>query len=304
MKRVLITGKGSYIGTKVERWLRKAGHDVDVLDMLNDEWKEFDFHGYDSIYHVAGIAHADISNVSEETKKLYYSVNCNLAVEIAEKAKNSGVSQFIYMSSLLVYGDSGMGSYKDDRYIDNSTSPNPSNFYGDSKWQAEIKLKELISDTFHVAVLRPPMIYGRGCKGNYNGMRKIAIKSPIFPDYNNKRSVLYIGNLCEFVRLLIEEGSGGIFWPQNKEYVKTSDFIRQIANVHKRPILITKKINWLIPFGAYMPQKISGLVNKAFGSLYIDKDLSDSFEGKYQVYTFYESIRRTEREGKKCLKKQ
>ena len=307
MKRVLITGKGSYIGTRVEKWLRKYGHEVDVLDMMGDGWKEYNFQGYDSVYHVAGIAHADISNVSEETKKLYYSVNCDLAVETAEKAKKSGVNQFIYMSSLLVYGDSGMGSYKDIRFIDKNTKPHPSNFYGDSKWQAEIKLRELESPTFNIAVLRPPMIYGKKCKGNYNGMRSIATKIPCFPDYNNKRSVLYIGNLCEFVRLLIEDGKGGTFWPQNKEYVKTSDFIRYIAKAHGKNRLITKGLNWLIPIGALVPGKVSGLVNKAFGSLYVDKELSRSFDGKYQIFSFSSSIRRTEiknNEDKKCLRKQ
>ena len=294
MKRVLITGKGSYIGSKVEEWLKKAGHDVEVLDMIGDTWKNFDFHGFDSVYHVAGIAHADISNVSEETKKLYYTVNCDLAEETAKVAREAGVKQFIYMSSLLVYGDSGTGSYKDVRKINVNTTPAPSNFYGDSKWQAELKLRELDSDLFHVAVLRPPMIYGAGCKGNYNGMRSIALKAPCFPDFKNARSVLYIGNLCEFVRLLIEDGKGGTYWPQNAERVKTSDFIREIAAVHGKRIWISTGLNWLVPIGAHVPGKVKGLVNKAFGSLAVDPKLSRSFGVKYQIYSFKESIKETE----------
>lgn len=296
MKRVLITGKGSYIGTKVEKWLKNAGFEVDVLDMLDDAWRNFDFHGYDSVYHVAGIAHADISNVSEETKKLYYKVNCDLAVETAQKAKIDGVYQFIYMSSLLVYGDSGTGTYKDIRKINKKTEPKPSNFYGDSKWQAELKLKELNSESFHVAVIRPPMIYGNGCKGNYNGIKSIAIKVPFFPNFQNKRSVLYIGNLCEFVRLLVEDRGSGVYWPQNAEYVKTSDFIREIAKVHNKKRWISKCLNWLVPIGAHMPGKVKGLVNKAFGSLYVDKNLSMVFGGEYQKYSFEMSIKETEAE--------
>lgn len=294
MKRVLITGKGSYIGTKVEEWLKKAGHEVDILDMLDDGWKDYDFHGYDSVYHVAGIAHADISNVSEETKRLYYKVNCDLAVETAKKAKHAGVNQFIYMSSLLVYGDSGTGTYKDVRKINKNTEPNPSNFYGDSKWQAELKLRELDGKDFHVAILRPPMIYGAGCKGNYNGMRAIALKVPCFPDFKNVRSVLYIGNLCEFIRLLIEDGNGGTYWPQNAERVKTSDFIGEIAKVHRKKRWISKGLNWLIPIGSHVPGKVKGLVNKAFGSLAVDPKLSQSFDGKYQIFSFEQSIRETE----------
>lgn len=295
MKRILITGKGSYVGSKVHEWLEHAGHEVIELDMIGNEWHTFDFHGYDSVYHVAGIAHADISNVSEETKQLYYRVNCDLAVETAKKAKEAGVKQFIYMSSLLVYGDSGTGSYKDVREIKSSTMPNPSNFYGDSKWQAELRLRELNSDDFHVAVLRPPMIYGKGCKGNYNGMRKIALMSPVFPNYDNKRSVLYIGNLCEFIRLLVEDGNGGIYWPQNREYVKTADFIKEISQIHKKKRLITKSLNWLVPIGSHVPGKISSLVNKAFGSLAVEKNLSTSFEGRYRLFSFHESIIETEK---------
>ena len=296
MKRVLITGKGSYIGTSVQNWLQKYTdqYDVEILDMIGDSWKSFDFSGFDVVYHVAGIAHADISNVSKETKKLYYKVNCGLAVETAKKAKQSGVKQFIYMSSLLVYGDSGNGSYKNARFITKDTQPHPSNFYGNSKWQAELRLNKLNSDTFHVAILRPPMIYGPGCKGNYNSMRSIAMKIPFFPDFNNIRSVLFIGNLCEFVRLLIENGTGGTYWPQNKEYVKTSDFIREISKAHKKKRIISNKLNWLVPVGSCVPGKIQRLVNKAFGSLSVASELSNCFNGEYQLYSFRDSVYETE----------
>ena len=138
------------------------------------------------------------------------------------------------------------------------------------------------------------MIYGAGCKGNYNGMRSIALKAPCFPDFKNARSVLYIGNLCEFVRLLIEDGKGGTYWPQNAERVKTSDFIREIAAVHGKRIWISTGLNWLVPIGAHVPGKVKGLVNKAFGSLAVDPKLSRSFGVKYQIYSFKESIKETE----------
>lgn len=301
MKKVLITGAGSYIGTNVENWLNKYNekhpgtYEVTVLDMIGDKWKEFDFHGFDSVYHVAGIAHADITNVSEECKKLYYHVNCNLAAEIAQISKDAGVKQFIYMSSLLVYGDCGTGSYKDKVVIKPDTTPHPSNFYGDSKWQAELKLEKIKSPDFNIAILRPPMIYGKGCKGNYNSLVKIALKTPVFPKGNNERSVLYIGNLCEFVRLLIESGDDGIFWPQNKEHVKTSDFVKLIAMAHHKNVRVSNGLNWAIEAGSHVPGKIGRLVNKAFGSLAVDEDMSKAFDGKYQIYSFKKSILETEK---------
>lgn len=296
MKRVLITGKGSYVGTNVAEWLSRFSeeYETEVLDMLDEAWSSFDFHGFDSVYHVAGIAHADISHVSEETKQLYYKVNCDLAVQTAKIAKEAGVKQFIYMSSLLVYGDRGNGSYRDRGWIGKETEPAPSNFYGDSKWQAEQALSELADDAFHIAILRPPMIYGPGCKGNYNGLRKIATKCPLFPDYGNQRSVLFIYNLGELVRLLIDAGKGGVFWPQNREIVRTSDFVREIAKAHGKKPWISKGLNWLLPIGACFPGKVGSLVNKAFGSLAVEAELSDAFDGSYQIFTFEESIRQTE----------
>ena len=135
MKRILITGAESYIGTSFEKWLEKpqfmGRYQVDTLDMRKKNWKTYDFSTYDSIFHVAGIAHADIGKVTEEQKKLYYAVNCDLAAEAAIKAKAEGVKQFIYMSSIIVYGEGE--SVRKKRVITKETEPSPSNFYGDSK---------------------------------------------------------------------------------------------------------------------------------------------------------------------------
>lgn len=288
MKKILITGKGSYIGTSVGEWLeKKGGYSVTYLDMLGDKWRNFNFDGFDSVYHVAGIAHADITNVSDETKRKYYAVNCDLAVETALKAKKAGVKQFIYMSSLLVYGDRGSYSLKDKIVIDEKTEPRPSNFYGDSKWQAELKLQKLKTREFQVAILRPPMIYGKGCKGNYPVLTKIALKVPVFPDFPNERSILYVGNLAEFVRLLIDRGEGGVFFPQNAETVSTSDMVKAIAKVHGKKIYVTRGLNWVVYLAGRLPGKVGALTNKAFGSL-----VNTYHEPKnFIIKSFEESIR-------------
>lgn len=274
MKRILITGAGSYIGTSVECWLNQPKftemYHVDTVDMREETWKEQDFSGYDTVFHVAGIAHVDVGKVTEEQKKLYYRVNCDLAVETAEKAKYEGVRQFIYMSSIIVYGEGT--SLRRKRVITRKTKPSPSSFYGDSKWKAEQKLQPMSDETFHVVIIRPPMIYGEGCKGNYQTLRKIALKVPVFPDFPNERSMLYIGNLCEHVRLLIEEGDGGLYLPQDKEYVRTAEMVKQIADKHGRNLHLIKGCNWMIYLGSVSPGKIGKLVNKAFGSLVYEKN--------------------------------
>lgn len=269
MKKVLITGADSYIGTSVEKWLNQPEffgmYQVNTVDMRGDGWKKKDFSGYDTVFHVAGIAHADIEMVTEEQKKLYYAVNCDLAVETAKKAKREGVKQFIYMSSIIVYGEGT--SVRSKRVIKKETKPSPSSFYGDSKWRAEQKLMPFMDDGFHVVILRPPMIYGEGCKGNYQLLKKIALTLPLFPDFPNERSMLYIGNLCEFVRSVIDSGEGGLYFPQNQEYVRTAEMVMKIAKQNGRNIRLVKGFNWLIYVLAYLPGKVGGVMNKAFGSL-------------------------------------
>lgn len=289
MKKILITGANSYIGTSFENYVKeRGGYAVDTVDMKGDAWKEKDFSSYDAVFHVAGIAHSDGGKISEEKKKLYYAVNTDLAVAAARKAKADGAKQFIYMSSAIVYGASApIGKNK---LITKDTPLAPENCYGDSKVKAEEGLLPLSDGAFRVVILRPPMIYGKNSKGNYPLLAKFAKKLPFFPNIENCRSALYIENLCEFVRLMIENGEEGIFWPQNAEYFKTTETVRLIARVHGKKIRITKFFNPLVRFAGLF----TGKVNKAFGSFCYDTELSGYIEN-YNVVGMEESIERTER---------
>lgn len=274
MKHILITGKNSYIGTSFEKWMRQYGdeYQVDTISVREQNWKKKDLSMYDSIFHVAGIAHADVSNVDEETKKLYYQVNRDLAVEVAKKYQkdlNGRKGQFIYMSSIIIYGVETNINKK--RIITPDTVPTPSNFYGDSKLQAEYALIPLHTESFYIAILRPPMIYGPGSKGNYQQLTKLALKLPIFPDINNERSMLHIDRLCEFVKERIDQCDGGIFFPQDKEYVRTSHMVRDIAKEHGKNIILFSWMNWAVYLLGFMPGKVGRLTNKAFGSLVYGK---------------------------------
>lgn len=278
MKKVLITGANSYVGTSFEAYAKEhypTEFIIDTVDMIDGSWREKDFSGYDVVYHVAGIAHADVGKVTEEQKKLYYKVNTDLAIETAKKAKEEGVGQFIFMSSIIIYGDSA--PYGKKKRISLETVPEPSNFYGDSKWQADQGIRQLWDEKFKVCILRPPMIYGRGCKGNYQVLSKLAKKLPVFPDIENERSMLYIENLCEFLCQIIIKEDEGIYFPQNKEYVKTSDLVKMIAEVNGKRIFVSKLFNWVIWWGSIVPGKIGCLVNKAFGNLTYDHSMSNIF---------------------------
>ena len=290
MKKILITGANSYIGTSFEKYIYGNYPDeyqIDTLDMMDPNWKEYDFSGYDSIFHVAGIAHADVGKVSKETEKLYYQVNCDLAYETALKAKKSKVKQFIYMSSIIVYGESA--PYGKTKIITKDTKPEPVNFYGDSKLQAEIKLSPLQDDSFNLVIIRPPMIYGKGSKGNYPMLSKLAQKLPVFPKINNQRSMLYVENLCEFVRLMISNNAQGIYYPQNSEYASTTTIVKTI----NPGIRISGILNIGVFIGSKVPGKISGLCNKAFGNLVYEKSMSQ-YSQNYCRYNLRESIEKTE----------
>ena len=293
-KRVLITGANSYIGVSFETWANNHYPDeltVDTVDMIDGSWREFDFSTYDCVFHVAGIAHADVGNVSEERKQFYYQINRDLAIETAQKAKREGVKQFVFMSSAIIYGDSA--PYGKQKMITADTEPAPANFYGDSKWQADKGVRVLQSGDFNVAVLRPPMIYGKGSKGNYPTLAKMAKKLPVFPNVNNERSMLYIDNLTEFLCQLMLRGDAGIYFPQNAEYTKTADMVKEIAAVTYHKIWVTKAFNWAVALASHMPGKIGGLANKAFGNMTYEQSMSE-YDFEYRVADLKTSIERTE----------
>ncbi|WP_461202971.1 NAD-dependent epimerase/dehydratase family protein [Enterococcus sp. N342-3-1-2] len=270
MKRILITGANSYIGTSFEKWMEQFGSEyhIDTLDMHGESWKKKNFSVYDSIFHVAGIAHSDVSRVDNEIKKLYYQINCDLTLDVAKKYirdLDGKSGQFIYMSSIIIYGEGS--SVLKKRVITPDTAPNPSNFYGDSKWQAEVKLNELEAENFKIAILRPPMIYGEGAKGNYRLLVKIAQITWFFPDIKNERSMLNIITLNKYIKDLIDYKKKGIFFPQEKEYIRTSHLVKEIAKNNGKSLRLFTGLNWVIYILGFFPGKIGRLVNKAFGNL-------------------------------------
>lgn len=290
MKKILITGANSYVGVSVEEYLNQwpERFQVETVDMIDGRWREKSFSGFDAIFHVAGIVHREQTKNDPEQAVLYDRVNTRLAVETARKAKAEGVGQFIFMSSASVYGLTA--PFGKVVMITKDTPLMPVDNYGISKAKAEEGLRALADDSFKLAILRPPMIYGKGCKGNYQTMAKLAKKLPVFPWVNNQRSMLYMDNLAEFVRLVIEDGAEGIFCPQNDEYVCTSEMVNLIAHANGRGILLVKGFSWAMK----LLRPFTGIVDKAFGSLCYDAELS-SYPKSYCVKNFQESILETER---------
>lgn len=242
MKKILITGAGSYIGTKVQHWLEQSPDmfEVEAIDTIDNHWKQADFSKYDVVYNVAGIAHV---KAAKGEGPLYYAINKDMVIEIAKAAKAAGVKQFIHMSSMIVYKEV---KTLEGKQIHKDTEPAPNGFYGDSKLQGELGIQALADDSFKVCIMRPPMIYGPGCRGNFPRLVWLATKTPIFPAWHNKRSMLYIDNLCEFVKQLIINEVDGVVYPQNAEYADTVEIIRYYSKANGKKVWITKLFNPLI----------------------------------------------------------
>ncbi len=284
--KILITGKNSYIGNSIERYIHDRRNDflIEQLDMKGDKWKEYDFSPFDVIIHVAGLAHRKITKNKED---LYFKVNRDMAVKVAKKAIADGVKHFVFMSTMSVYSDKS-------ECITKNTLVSPDNVYGLSKLQAEEKINKLSNSTdFIVSIIRPPMVYGKGCKGNYNSLRKIAVTFPVFPKVDNKRSMIYIDNLSEFIYQLICNKTSGVYYPQNKELINTSKWAELIAKENGKSIYLSRFLGWCVKIGKYIPG-VRMYCIKAFNDSYYEPSMSIYKNMDYQLVSFKESIRLSE----------
>lgn len=287
MKKVMLVGIGGYIGGKFTEYIKNSYPDwvVDSVDSMNGIWKDADFHGYDAVYNVSGLAHANARQGSEEQ---YYAVNGQLPIDVATKAKKEGVHLFVQMSSMVVYGDmSGLG---EDKMIYADTVPGEPTIYGKSKMMAERGLHELEDENFQVAIMRPPLIYSENARDNFPRLVNFAKKMPIFPKLENRQSMVYVDNLCELIHLIIENNQGGTYYPQQECYIETSKIVRDIAKAVGNKMWQTRIFNPALKILSKLPQL--GFIHKAFGSITYDMAISNHFDGKYRVVSYEESIQR------------
>ena len=292
MKRILITGASSYIGRSLNQYLSSwpQTYHVEAISVRGEAWTKKTFSAFDVVVHVAGLAHQPGSKDDPEYADDYDRINHRLAVAVAKKAKTEGVKQFLFLSSESVYGlTAAVGNQV---MITKDTPAQPVDNYGSSKLKAEEDLLKLEDASFRLAILRPPMIYGRGCKGNYQTLAKLARKLPVFPWVENRRSMLYIENLCEFMRLLIDREDRGLFFPQDEAYVCTSRMVLQIAQCHGHHILMVKGLTGPLKRMRYL----TSAADKAFGSLCYDRALS-AYPIPYCIKNLQEAILTTEQEN-------
>lgn len=280
MKRILIIGKNSYIGNSVESWLAKwpEEYQTDKISVRDGKWKQYDFSKYDVVFHVAGVAHVPTNHTEDD---LYYRVNRDLAIAVAEKAKFDRVKQFIFMSSGILYGiDEPVGVKV---LIDANTVPKPKNAYGKSKLEADIAIQNLNSEEFKTVCVRTCMVYGAGCRGNFITLRDKISKFPILPYINNCRSMIHIDNLSNFIKERIDKEDSGVFWPQNAEYVRTNDIVKLARESRGKKTFESRLLGWMVK----VMSKKAAVCRKAYGDLAVARELSST---SYIVHSFKETI--------------
>lgn len=267
MKKILIVGANSYIGNAFEKYIMNKCVDheeihskdetiIEKVQASNGDWKDINYEQYDVVIILAAIVHQKEKDGMEE---LYQQVNHNMPIEIAAKARRAGVKQLIFMSTAAVYGSVVTHITKD-------TEPNPDTLYGKSKLEAEYKLREMETEGFRVSIIRPPMVYGEGCKGNYTRLVKLATYNPIYPKIHNKRSMISIDRLCSCMEDIVRDGSNGTFLPQDEEYTDTIMMIKSIREAQGKRTVLVHGTAWLVKIAM---KRISA-VRKMFGDWYYE----------------------------------
>jgi len=283
MMKVLVTGQNSYSGTQFAKRITELnkGWNIEFVSVRNDSWEEKDFSPYDVVYHVAGIVHV---KETSKNKDLYSKVNRDLTYQLASKAKNDGVKSFVFLSTMAVYGM--IGKIGEDMVISKETPAKPNSYYGKSKLEAEELLNTLDSHEFKVSTLRIPMIYGYGCPGNYKALSKLAKMTPIFPNINNSRSMIYIDHLSDLVIHIIENKLAGLFLVKSPQDINTLDMVNEIAQYNDKKIYKSMALMVLIKlFGNRF-----SLAKKMFGNIVFKLEDCQVEGFKYEALSFKESI--------------
>lgn len=273
-KKIVVTGANGFIGKRFIEY-NKERFDITTLTVRDESYKTFDFTGFDCIVHLAGKAHD--MNCKDENE--YFKINVEITKVLSIKAKADGVNHFIYISSVKVYG-------KEDRgLITEKSECIPEDAYGKSKLQAEQFLQTIQDENFKVAIVRPPMVYGAGVKGNMDKLIKLCQKKIPLPFGNiaNLRSMVFVDNLIELLNTIVDQRAEGIFIPGDDKPISTDALIIMIKNV------LGEKNN-LISIPNFLRKVVKNLkpelYKRLFGSFVIDTkntNIALSFNPPYSI---------------------
>lgn len=231
---ILITGSNGFIGKYfIEKY--KSKYSIKTFSFLKDDFNALECENIDTIIHLSALVH----QMGGASKEEYERINVEQTISLANKAKSSGVKHFIFMSTVKVYGEETDEIYTEDYPC------TPEDDYGKSKLKAEQELLKLEDSSFKISILRTPIVYGNGVKANIKSLVKLVTKIPLIPlgSINNKRSMVYIGNLCHIIDEMILQKRNGVFLSADDKAISTTELISFIVEALNKNTILFK-----IPF--------------------------------------------------------
>jgi len=261
MAEILITGSKSFVGNNYMSFSKD--YNSNEVSLIGNKVYNIEFKTFDTVLHVAAIVHQSKKIPEEE----YYTVNRDLTIEVAKRAKEAGVKQFVFLSTVKVYGEFNPEA---GPWTENSEC-NPEDPYGKSKYEAEKELMKLEDEKFKVSIIRTPLVYGKGVRANMLSIMKLVDRMKVLPfgKVNNKRSFTYVKNLVGFIDRIIEKRASGIFLAMDARPLSTTDLVRLIAKY------LDKK-RYLIPVPRFVTYLGKIFLPKIFERLYGSFEMENS----------------------------
>lgn len=227
---VLITGSTGFIGSYFINQY-SSQFVVNTFSFLRDNFDTLKLDGIDCVVHCGALVHQMKREPSYEE---FFDSNVNHTLQMAIKAKANNVKQFIFISTIKVFGE------ESKKIFDENSPTSPKDDYGLTKKIAEEKLFELEDKNFKVAILRLPLVFGPGVKANFRSLINIVNQFKILPlgSINNKRSIVFVGNVCHYIFQIIKLRERGIFIANEDESFSTSELINQISKALGKNIIL------------------------------------------------------------------
>jgi nucleoside-diphosphate-sugar epimerase len=261
MTKILITGTNSFVGRNFIHYSKFK--DIDEISLFDHKPEDIDFGKYNVVIHLVAIVHQTISIPDEE----YFLINKDLCLKVAENAKSAHVKQFIFLSTVKVYGKFIPGSEPWNEY----SECRPEDAYGKSKYEAEKGLRKLEGQDFIVSVIRTPLVYGEGVRANMLSIMKFINSSFILPfkDIKNRRNFTSAENLVGFIDRIIERRVSGTFIAMDDKAISTSALVKMISGFLGKKLILFKLPDFIIYTGMHLFPKI---FERLYGSFEMDNN--------------------------------
>ena len=280
-KSIVLTGASGFVGSRF-RLLNNEKYLIRTIpwEELSDDELELD--GIEVVVHMAALNHR-MGQVADEH---YVNSNFKLSKTLGEQAKACGVGHFVFLSTVKVYGETNIGG----KPFTETDSCHPVDAYGKSKLDAENALKALESDSFKVSIIRSPLVYGPGVKGNMERLIKLAATAyPLgFKGIENERTMVFVDNLIALVDAVINSGQAGVFLAGDDHPISTSDAVSMIRKaMGKNPKLFQTPKFIIDLVGLIVPK----LKTRLFDSLLFDNSATKKQLNFHNPFTTEEGFK-------------